>query len=729
MDISEILNLVGTRVRVLHAPHGTTEAGTVGGGDIDCMVTDLDRLWPMRLPPGWQLCQCLQYDITGWSWILNSENGIVAVDTLDDDEGVGRYGFRTSVLRSLNGAGGGVDAAYLVAKRIRKRILDPSDWSQITRLARNDSTAFRAALENTFGRRTAARLTTTVEAGNPPNENLASMARRIQSLRRIRTPKRALSVLARGSARVWRRSTRPSGLYVVLTGPDGTGKSTAADTLLRSTRGFFRRTYRAHWRPGILPRPGAVVGREERDPTTPHASDPRGAFASTLFLFYYWLDFLIGSWLVIVPRRVRTTLVLFERGWWDIAIDPRRYRLNVPSALVSTLGRLLPRPDVILTLETDAATLLQRKNEISGEEIARQTRAWRELSSRLDRISFVDASGDAEDVARRLHQEIARLLEERAMRRLGTGWAAFPSRKNPRWVLPRGPRRVAAQSVNLYQPVTTGGRAGWEIGRLAARLGAFRLLPRTSAPPASARNLVQEWLGPGDRTAMARANHPERAVLKIISERRTSGLVAKISMKGSSKALAREVEAIEKATPFLRPPLSTPKLIGHRDGVIVFDAAPWTPRRKPWRLPVEVAGGLGSFYRAAGGTETAGPAHGDFAPWNLLRFGDSWTVIDWEHFRDDAFPFYDLWHYVVQGHALLDRPSETAIVGALSGNGELGAALDAYSSAAEVSRELAASYLHRYLTFTKGRMNLERADGRAGLEARQRLLNRLSVQP
>ena len=134
-----------------------------------------------------------------------------------------------------------------------------------------------------------------------------------------------------------------------------------------------------HWRPGLLPRAGALVGEEVGDPTTPHARPPHSRLVSLMLLMYNWLDFFLGTWVRILPARARGALIVMERGWMDIVVDQRRYRQAVPPGLVRGLARLLPSPDFVLLLHADPEVLSTRKPELPPTEIARQLAEWRRL--------------------------------------------------------------------------------------------------------------------------------------------------------------------------------------------------------------------------------------------------------------------------------------------------------------------------------------------------------------
>ena len=177
----------------------------------------------------------------------------------------------------------------------------------------------------------------------------------------------------------WARPARP-GAYLLVAGPDGTGKSTLARRL--AELGGFHAVRTMHWRPGVLPRLGCLAGRDAPDSTRPHDQPPYGPLVSWMRLVYYWLDQVAGFWLGISPGLRRGELMVMERGYWDMLVDPLRYRLACPSWIVRLLGLLVPRPDLTVILGGDAEVVAARKRELPASEVARQLASWRALARR-----------------------------------------------------------------------------------------------------------------------------------------------------------------------------------------------------------------------------------------------------------------------------------------------------------------------------------------------------------
>jgi hypothetical protein len=72
---------------------------------------------------------------------------------------------------------------------------------------------------------------------------------------------------------------------------------------------------------------------------------------------------------------------------------------------------------------------------------------------------------------------------------------------------------------------------------------------------------------------------------------------------------------------------------------------------------------------------------------------------------------FDLFHFIVQAHALLGRPSQGALIaGAVHGGGWIGRAIQAYADSAGVPAEDAPELLRSYLRLTAVRF--EKSEGR-----------------
>jgi hypothetical protein len=727
---ADLLSLLGDRVVVLHGPSSGDPDAELSGRDLDCGVRGLDPVWPLRLRDGWRLCQCLHYDLKAWYWVLERNGQMASLDALEDPRGLGRDGFPTILLDDEPPeATEGTRAAYLTAKRLRKGIRAEAEWLRIGRLAGQDPDRFLQALGAVIGSRWARRLSPSCLAGRPPDAALWRGARWRQRLRRVRTPARALTVLVLGARRQLWRVTRPTGLYVLVTGPDGSGKSTLAHDLPQLCGSAFRRKLRYHWRPEFLPRLGKLAGKGKLNPSQPHARPPYSRSASLLLLGYYWLDYLLGGWLRVWPFRMRSGLFVNERGWWDIAVDPRRYRLDVPASLVRRMGALLPRPDLALVLEAPAAVLKQRTSEITEAELERQLGAWQNTLPAGIRRVRLDASAQLDELRNQAREAVVGVLEGRATSRLGAGWTRLSPGGSSRWALPRGPRPVARAGLAVYHPTTARALLGWQAARLLASLGALRLLPRQDAPPPPVRAALAAHLPSGGTLAVARTTHRDRYVALIVDGRGTRRGIAKVAGDpGSAAALDREADAIATLGRLLPAPLAAPEILAHQPGLLLLEAVPWRPRLRPWELDEEVAWALGAFFRA--GSDLArgrtGPAHGDCAPWNLLRTAHGWVLVDWEDATEAAPPFFDLFHYVVQAHAMLGRPSRRAVLeGFGDGRGRVGRAVRAYCDGAGLPMHQAVVDLAAYLREVESRLLPLAAGEHDGTPARQRLLQGL----
>jgi thymidylate kinase len=511
-----------------------------------------------------------------------------------------------------------------------------------------------------------------------------------------------------------------SGAVLSIVGPDGAGKTTLIDSLLQGELAGA---------PVLrMRRPGVLYRRSVPDVpvTEPHRDPPYHPLASLAKTAYLLVDVWLGWRLRIRPFVRRGGWVIIERGWWDIAVDPLRYRMRQHGRLLWWLGRLLPAPDLLMILEAPPEVVFARKTELTVAELGRQMGAWRDHLPARQKHVFLDASRPASEVTRRAAEAIARLGEHSGALSLGPGWTAVPRRAQPRWVLPRGPRSVARSGLLVYQPINLRARIGWELARAAALVGAFRVLPRGGSPPAPVRDALTPYVSGRSTLSVARTNYPGRYVALVLGTGGECQAVAKVATDARGRvALATEARALADLGHLLQAPVVAPRILAHDDALLLFEMTKWRARNRPWLLPRDVAFAMGRFYRSGSDGNGTGIAHGDFAPWNLLRTRAGWVLLDWEDARRDAPPFYDLWHFLVQGLALLGRPRDTEIFAGLGGGGWIADVIRAYSDGAGIPAADAVAWFPSYLELSKERLDAEREDGRIGLAARAALLAKL----
>jgi hypothetical protein len=393
-----------------------------------------------------------------------------------------------------------------------------------------------------------------------------------------------------------------------------------------------------------------IAGREGDGSavTDPHAQQPRGTVASLLKLAVVLADTVIGTW--TRWRRVgRDRLLVVERGWYDLAVDPHRYRLPRGfTPLVAALGRLIPRADAVVVLSGDPAAFHARKPEIGVAEVGRQLDAWRRYAPRAARqVIEVDTVGQSPEASA---ERIVSALQG----------------SDRRWYrVPVAPRRLDLRAtgpgpaLDVYRPHRRRARLATALNGPLLRSGRA---PVVAPPPTPTLGTVLAALDrPAEQQAAFRSSAADRWVIGVAD--RALHAVVKCGSEQDA-GLAREAAALRRLGSTERVVL--PELLlehvanGRR--AIATAAVPTDGDEPDLDEVTDLATALA---RGDLGTPVV---HGDLAPWNVARDGTRLVTWDLEDAELDVVrPLHDLTHYLVRAGTLLGRFTPAEVAGLLLG--------------------------------------------------------------
>ena len=308
-----------------------------------------------------------------------------------------------------------LEFGYYIVKKIGKGNIGSEQSKRLSALYKQDPQGCDRELTRFFPSAEAKAI-----ASAAKSEDWSSIRARIKLLRSAMLRKLAFSRLRDTVGYIfseWLRKigrvTQPTGLVVAILGMDGSGKSTVLKKVEQDLLPAFRRTKYAHLRPSLKRRKSAAPVSK------PHAKPPRVAILSALKLFFWLFEYLVGWLADVYPRKISSTLVLFDRYYYDIYVDPARYRYGGPLWLSRLVGRFVPKPDILILLDLPAEKAIARKPEVelSAAKILRGR--YLEVAKNIG-AHIVSADKSPEEVAAQIEKIVLDHMAERTARRLGS---------------------------------------------------------------------------------------------------------------------------------------------------------------------------------------------------------------------------------------------------------------------------------------------------------------------
>lgn len=196
------------------------------------------------------------------------------------------------------------------------------------------------------------------------------------------------------------RILSPPHYMIALLGPDGVGKSTLIDkiklNLVDLLKVDFDTSRSFHIRPKLFPTITQMFkskGISDEKPTLPYkAWQSTSFFVSFVRLFFFWVDYVLGYIVKILPELNNYNVVILDRYYYDILIDPSRYKIKLPYSILKAFYFLLPKPEVVFFLDAPPEIILQRKQELSKAQLERLLEKYRNLKLEFNNVYILDAT-------------------------------------------------------------------------------------------------------------------------------------------------------------------------------------------------------------------------------------------------------------------------------------------------------------------------------------------------
>ncbi|QDD68117.1 hypothetical protein [Caminibacter pacificus] len=205
--------------------------------------------------------------------------------------------------------------------------------------------------------------------------------------------------------RIIKRIIRPTGISIAFLGPDGSGKSTIINELKKRQLPFRRIDY-FHLKP-LKRRNNDLQIVEE-----PHKYPPYSKIKSFVKLVYFVYQYNIGWIKNILPLKIRSSLIIFDRYYDDILADKKRYRISLGDFWIKFFRNFIPKPDLYFILVTEPEIVYNRKQEVSFEELKNQVKKYERLVDNKKYIK-IDVNKKPEEIV----NEIINILMEKMSER------------------------------------------------------------------------------------------------------------------------------------------------------------------------------------------------------------------------------------------------------------------------------------------------------------------------
>ena len=173
-----------------------------------------------------------------------------------------------------------------------------------------------------------------------------------------------------------------TGIQVVFLGCDGSGKSSIIKNISKSIiLNFFRHKF-FHYH--------LFSKYQTRKQTLPYKKKEYNQFLSNVKLLYLYIRFVFNYYFNIYIKKIKSNLILNDRYYHDVFIDPKRYRIKSNLILNNLFPKILPKVDIIFYINTSAENIYKRKKELPLPQIKKIIKMYKDNLSKCNNLKVIN---------------------------------------------------------------------------------------------------------------------------------------------------------------------------------------------------------------------------------------------------------------------------------------------------------------------------------------------------